>query len=275
MVLKYPGQKRTLARWIVSHFPPGYQNMTYLEPFFGSGSVFFNKERSQVETINDIDSEVFNLFVQIRENAAELVFKLENTPWSREEYALAHETCEDPLERARRFLVRAWFSIGSGARGLKGNGMRFSVSECNGGFPSFYEKLPESIRKTALRLKHGPGHIVQIENGDALRLMARYNQKNVLMYLDPPYLPETRVKKKQYRYEMNSDAHVLLLEKSADSKANIIISGYDNELYKKYLTGWNTDSASVYDEGGNRRTEYIWFNFNNRQFELFKEDETA
>jgi DNA adenine methylase len=275
MILKYPGQKRTLARWIIEHFPIDYQNMTYLEPFFGSGTVFFNKERSLVETINDLDSDVFNLFVQVRENTEELIFKLENTPWSRDDYVLAHEDCDDPIEQARRFIVRAWFSIGSSSRGLKGNGMRFSIKECNGGFPSFYEKLPELIRKTALRLKHSPGHIVQIENIDALRLMTKYNRENVLIYLDPPYVQETRKKKKQYRYEMNSSAHAALLEKAINSKANIIISGYDNELYQKYLVGWNVDSTSVFDEGGNKRTEYLWFNFNNRQFDLFKENEIS
>jgi DNA adenine methylase len=272
MVLKYPGQKETISRWIIGHFPPDYQKMTYLEPFFGSGSVFFNKRRSEVETINDIDNEVHNLFLQIRENTEKLIFKLENTPWSREDYVLAHEECGDHLERARRFLVRAWFSRGSSARGLKGNGMRFSIKECNGGFPSFYEKLPEDLRRTAARLKHSPGHIVQIENADAMRLMAKYDRENVLMYLDPPYMPETRKKKKQYVYEMSAKDHSRLLGIVAASKAKIIISGYDNDLYQKYLTGWNVDTTIMFDEGGNKRTEYLWFNYDAIiQQELFKE----
>jgi DNA adenine methylase len=276
MVLKYPGQKEAISRWIISHFPPGYQSMTYLEPFFGSGSVFFNKKRSVVETVNDIDGEVYNLFLQIRENAEGLIFKLGNTPWGREDYALAHEECEDPLERARRFLVRAWFSIGSSARGLKGNGMRFCIKECNGGFPSFYGKLPDELRKAAARLKHSPGHIVQIENADALRLIAKYDRENVLMYLDPPYLPETRKKKKQYRHEMGADAHARLLEKIIASKAKIIISGYGSDLYQKYLKGWNADSIAAFDEGGNKRTECLWFNYDAVvQQELFKEGKIA
>ena len=274
-VLKYPGQKKTLARWIIEHFPPDYRKMTYLEPFFGSGCVFFAKARSNVETVNDIDSEVFNLFLQIRENPEELIRRLESTPWSREDYMLAHEDCDEPLEQARRFLVRAWFSIGSSARGPKGNGMRFSIKEINGGFPSFYEKLPADIRKAALRLKHTPGHIVQIENADALALISKYNRENVLMYLDPPYVLETRRKRRQYRHEMNGKDHTALLEKTAASKAKIIISGYDNDLYQKYLKGWNVDTTTVFDEGGNKRTEYLWFNYGIIQRELFKEGETA
>lgn len=48
-VTKYPGSKWNLAKWIISHFPPHH---SYLEPFFGSGAVLFNKPRSRIETVN-------------------------------------------------------------------------------------------------------------------------------------------------------------------------------------------------------------------------------
>lgn len=53
-VLKYPGSKWRLAEWIVSLMPP---HKSYLEPFFGSGAVFFKKPPSRIETINDLDDE--------------------------------------------------------------------------------------------------------------------------------------------------------------------------------------------------------------------------
>ncbi|WP_071315236.1 DNA adenine methylase [Anaerobacillus isosaccharinicus] len=55
-ILHYPGSKWSMADWIVSHFP---EHQTYLEPFFGSGA--FSKQRSQLETVNDIDGGVVNL----------------------------------------------------------------------------------------------------------------------------------------------------------------------------------------------------------------------
>jgi DNA adenine methylase len=63
-ILHYPGSKWSMTDWIISHMP---EHQTYLEPFFGSGAVFFNKMPSQVETINDIDSNVVNLFRVIRD----------------------------------------------------------------------------------------------------------------------------------------------------------------------------------------------------------------
>jgi DNA adenine methylase len=67
--MKYPGSKWGSADWIISHFP---EHHSYLEPFFGSGGVFFNKPRSDIETINDLDGEVVNLFRQIRNDPERL-----------------------------------------------------------------------------------------------------------------------------------------------------------------------------------------------------------
>ena len=56
-VLKYPGSKWRIAGEIVARIP---EHHTYLEPFFGSGAVFFSKEPSRIEMINDLDNNVPN-----------------------------------------------------------------------------------------------------------------------------------------------------------------------------------------------------------------------
>ena len=70
-ILKYPGSKWRLAKRIISRFPAHH---SYLEPYFGSGAVLFNKPRSDIETVNDLDSDIANLFgwkndIQGRERA--------------------------------------------------------------------------------------------------------------------------------------------------------------------------------------------------------------
>lgn len=64
-VLKYPGSKWRIAGEIVARIP---EHHTYLEPFFGSGAVFFSKEPSRIEMINDLDNNVPNLFRCIRDD---------------------------------------------------------------------------------------------------------------------------------------------------------------------------------------------------------------
>lgn len=78
-IIRYPGSKWGIANWIISHFPDGYEKMVYLEPFCGSGAVFFNKNPGAVETINDLDSDVVNLFQMLREQPEALKKALELT----------------------------------------------------------------------------------------------------------------------------------------------------------------------------------------------------
>ncbi len=112
-IFRYPGSKWSLADWIIEHFPPEYEKMVYLEPFAGSAAVFFNKRPGAVETINDLDSDIVNLFYVLREMPDELKRVLDLTPYSREEYDKSFEKCDDPLEEARRFVVRTTQAIGA------------------------------------------------------------------------------------------------------------------------------------------------------------------
>jgi len=91
------------------------------------------------------------------------------------------------------------------------------------------------------------------------------------MYLDPPYVLNTRKQKKIYAYEMSDDDHKQLLELIANINANVIISGYDNELYNKHLEKWNKSLKISIDEAGNKRTECLWFNYSLRQIDLFSQ----
>src|SRR5574344_2184345 len=79
--IKWVGSKRQLKKEIVSLFP---QHITYVEPFFGGGSVYFEKEPSKVEVINDYDSNVINFYKVLQSNKDELLNKINNSLISRE-----------------------------------------------------------------------------------------------------------------------------------------------------------------------------------------------
>jgi DNA adenine methylase len=160
-----------MADWIISHFP---EHQTYLEPFFGSGAVLFSKQRSHLETVNDLDGEVVNLFRIIRERPDELAHAIRLTPHSREEYYLSYESTEDELERTRRLIIRLW--QGRGGKTSHRTGWR-SMIEMNGPLPGKeWLKFPEKISAVAERLVG-----VQIENQPALDLIKRYSRQNVLV----------------------------------------------------------------------------------------------
>ena len=82
-VLKYPGSKWNIAGQLVNLIP---EHHSYVEPFFGSGAVLFNKQLSAIETVNDLDSNVVNLFRCIQVDPERLARMVMTTPFSREIY---------------------------------------------------------------------------------------------------------------------------------------------------------------------------------------------
>jgi len=100
------GGKFSHLDWLLTLLPPAHH---YCEPFAGSGAVLLNRAPSPVETYNDLDGEVVNFFRVLREQKDALTEAIGLTPFSREEFGIACLLEPDltPLERARRFYVRA------------------------------------------------------------------------------------------------------------------------------------------------------------------------
>ena len=258
-VFRYPGSKWGLVGWIIAHFPLEYEKMVYLEPFAGSGAVFFNKNPGAVETVNDLDSDIVNLFRVLRDRPDELKRALELTPYSREEYDLAFEPTEDPLEKARRYMVKTTQAIGAKLNSKCGwrNHKQMKI----GGTACKWNGITETIDEAAARLKGSTTNLVQIEHMDALRLIERYNTPDALIYIDPPYVRSSRKSGALYRFEMDDRQHVQLLEIITKSRAKIILSGYQNELYDRYLKGWKTDSTMSQTTSTEMALETIWMNY--------------
>ena len=66
---------------------------------------------------------------------------------------------------------------------------------------------------------------------------------------------------KQYRYEMTDADHERLLKRLLQSKAKIMLSGYESEMYNDYLAGWEKLQFSSCAEHGKPRVETVWMNY--------------
>lgn len=258
-IIRYPGSKWSIAGWIISHFPEGYEKMVYIEPFAGSGAVFFNKNPGAVETINDLDGDVVNLFRVLREQPDELKRALELTPYSREEYDRSFEACDDPLERARRYMVRTTQAIG--AKLDEKCGWRNHKQAKIGGTACKWAGITGTIDAAAARLRGSKTNLVQIEHMDALRLIERYDNPEVLMYLDTPYVRASRKSGRLYRHEMDDEQQRQLLELIVTSRAKIALSGYRSELYDTYLADWHMDSTTTRTTSTQVAEEIVWMNY--------------
>jgi DNA adenine methylase len=248
--LRYTGGKWRLADWIISHFPA---HDCYCEPFCGGASIFFRKEPSKIEVLNDLNGDLVNFFRVLRTRTEDLVREIDLTPFSREEYELAYEPCEDELERARRFYVCCYQSFGSfsGRR----TGWRHMKNWKRGSSITNEWARLKGLHMAAARLKQA-----QIEALPAVQVLQDYDTPRTLFYVDPPYVYKTRSDggRKRYSVEMTDDDHRQLAEVLHHLQGAVILSGYRSDLYAELYRDWTVLSKSTTTNGNSSAMEYLW-----------------
>lgn len=257
-ILRYHGGKWKLADWIISHFP---NHRVYVEPYGGAASVLLQKPRSYAEIYNDLDGELVNLFRVARDSGQQLASVLSLTPFARDEYRLSFEACEDPIEQARRTVIRSMMGFGSNAlcRDIQ-SGFR-SNSNRSGTTPAHdWANYPEALVGIIERLRG-----VVIENRDAMEVCLRHDGLETLHYCDPPYVHDTRSSKVHghhgYNFEMTDEQHCEMAEVLRELKGVVIISGYACDLYDEQLfSDWFRVERAAFADGALDRTEVLWMN---------------
>lgn len=257
-LIRYHGGKFRIADWIISQFP---RHKTYVEPFGGGGSVLLCKEPSQIEVYNDIDDEVVNLFRVLRntQQRQQLEFELYLTPFARSEFYQAYEDTDCPVEKARRMIVRAQMGFGSAGATKGKTGFRMAGGRQKNYELILWDKYPSRLSDFAERLKQ-----VLIENQEASKVINYYDDTDTLFFIDPPYVRSTRAANvSAYQYEMNDTAHIDLLDQINNVKGNVVLSGYDCDLYNTRLSHWKKLTKNVQASGkcgGVSRQECLWVN---------------
>ncbi|HEY4136475.1 MAG TPA: DNA adenine methylase [Alphaproteobacteria bacterium] len=258
--LRWHGGKWVLAPWIIANFPT---HRVYVEPFGGGGSVLLRKARAYAEVYNDLDGEAVNLFRILRapNEAARLIELLRLTPFARAEFEGAYALAEDPVERARRLVIRSFMGFGSdGFNRANKTGFRASSGR-SGTTPAHdWANYPGCLAAVVSRLAG-----VILENKDACAVMAQHDGPSTLHYVDPPYLPETRSMKSSHRFhayvhEMDEAAHGELLGFLRCLKGIVVLSGYPSALYDVALDGWRRIERKALADGARERTEVLWIN---------------
>ena len=251
--ITWHGSKAKLASKILQHFPT---HQTYCEPFGGSAAVLLAKEPSEIEIYNDADRSLVNLFRVVRdsESCAKLQRALENTLYSRAEFELAKEKTDDPVEAARRFVVRQRQSrAGLGVR------WRYSIKDTDAGIASVVRRWRNGI--VGLPAVHKRFRNVQIEADDWRSVLSRYDSADTLFYLDPPFHPST-VLAGSYRHELTRRDHRELVTLLLNVRGMVVLSGYKCATYRPLeRAGWKRVDFDVRGNGSDkqtRRIESLW-----------------
>lgn len=250
--MRYLGGKWRLAPWIISHMP---QHRMYTEAFGGAASVLLRKPRVHAEIYNDLDGEVTNLFRVLRSpvDGRELARQVRLTPFARHEYECAFIPASDPIEQARRTLIKA--AMGHGSNSIqRRTGFRPGHTR-NGQIPAGdWQGLPSALEEIVERLRG-----VIIEERPALDVIHRYDSTTTLHYVDPPYPHSVRGDDSRYRHEMTDAEHGELSEALHSVRGMVIVSGYACELYDSELyVDWQRVECNTHADGGRDRTEVLW-----------------
>lgn len=256
-LLRYHGGKWRLAPWIIANLPP---HRVYVEPYGGAASVLLQKPHSYAEVYNDLDGEIVNLFRVVRERPGEMTRALLWTPFSREDYRLSFEATEDPLERARRTVIRSLMGFGSNSlnKSVK-SGFRSNTYR-SGRTPAHdWGHFPPTIRRVAKRLRS-----VVIENRPALEIIAQHDRPETCFYLDPPYVHDTRSAAMHgahgYAHEMTNAQHEELHTAVRGLRGMVVLSGYRGALYEGLYADWPSVETDTTADGAKPRVEVLWFN---------------
>lgn len=106
------------------------------------------------------------------------------------------------------------------------------------------------------------GFPIQFLESDAIQFLEDYSfDGSEFVYLDPPYLKETRKSRNKYIYECDEKHHEKLIEVIKKMPCSVMISGYMSDLYRSELGSWATMAYITRDRSGDEVQENVWMNY--------------
>jgi len=247
--LAYIGGKNRIAKKIIAIFP---EHTTYVEAFAGGAQVFFRKEPSRVEVLNDLNGDVVNFFRICQSHYQELARYLQFTLVSRQWFTLFESENPDALtdiQRAARFFYLQKNAFAGLVRHRK---YHYSIA----GPPSFNpRRLPELLENAHRRLERA-----QIECSPYSEILDRYDQTTTLFYLDPPYWGRSL-----YRFNFSESDFVELAERLRRLHGKFVLSLNDvppvREIFGDFTLREIDISYTSQKKAGKRFHELLISNF--------------
>ncbi len=227
--ISYYGGKQSIMPELLKNIP---EHDIYIEPFFGGGSLFWAKEPSKSEIINDYNDNVFNFYHVLKNNFDELNQKIKSTIFGRNTYKVAiviytNPTIFNKVERAWAF----WFATNAGFNNAIGDiraDRKTAVRVRN--------KIKAFSREYCKRLE-----TVTLESEDAINLIVNRDHEKAFIYADPPYIGA-----KQGHYAGYNQQHFNeLLKTLSKIKGKFLLSSYPNEELSTYATKNNWSQREI------------------------------
>ncbi len=223
---RYPGGKFYARKLILEHL---VKHSYYAEPFAGGGSIFFAKPKVAHNVLNDVDPELINCYIHIRDNVENLVQLLDGLPASKElhtYYKNEYKPTND-LERAFRwyYLNRTSYS---GIMNLQncywGYGDKYSMQPKN--WPAHLRRCSAKLQGVELTCEDFERTVEQAPDG-------------AFLFVDPPYFNADQDKFYTHSFDKHSHYRLAKLLREQSPRLNFLIT-YDNSPQIRLLYNWAT-----------------------------------
>ncbi len=231
--ISYYGGKQKLATKILSLIP---KHTLYAEPFLGGAAVFFSKQPSEIEVLNDTNRELINFYRVVQNDFVGLEKEIRITLHSRDLHRKASAIYNNPELFTE--IKRAWavwvLSTQSFSSQLDSSfGYDRSTNTTTKKVINNKERFTEQM---AYRLQN-----CQIESADALYIIHSRDAAHSFFYCDPPYFNSDCGHYDGYSEQDFED----LLKSLSAIKGKFLLSSYPSELLSQYnkVNGWYTWSV--------------------------------
>ena len=255
--LTYYGGKQKLLKHILPLIPP---HTLYCEPFFGGGAVFFAKEPSEIEVINDINGNLVNFYSVIKRRFKALKKEILTTLHSREQYEAARHVMAFPsLFTSVKQAWAVWTIANEGYASRLDSSWGFDRKR-NTSAKRLSRKRRHFIQDYSCRLEKA-----EIESVDAILVIESRDTKNSFFYCDPPYVNSHRGHFRGYTEEDFEKLLMLL----GNIKGKFLLSSYPSAILERYSVKhrWHTkvvdqrlDVSAKYQRR-NRKAEILTANY--------------
>jgi DNA adenine methylase len=243
------GGKSRLASQIMARIP---EHTAYVEPFTGGGQVFFHKQPSKIEVLNDLDGELVNFYRVCQSHHEELIrymhFMLLSREWFGRLQRMPPSSLTD-IQRAARYLYLQKVAFGGRVRSQS---YGYFVTSSNRFNPT---KLPKLIEEAHTRIAKA-----QIECGPYEEVLERYDRPTTFFYLDPPYYGI-----KLYRHNLERDDFVTLRDRLREIKGKFLMSLNDTPEVRDIFSCFHIESVgitySIQSKGEREHQELLIRNF--------------
>jgi DNA adenine methylase len=247
-IFSWIGGKRRLAKHIIPEFP---EHECYVEPFCGGAALFFMKEPVSVEVINDVNSDVINLYRVVQHHLEEFVRQFKWLLISRQMYQWLSDTPVETLtdiQKAARFYYLQQMGFGG-----KVDGRTFGTGTTKAPNLNLL-RIEETLSQAHLRLSR-----VFVEHLDWKKCIHKYDRPHTLFYLDPPYW-ETE----GYGVNFPFSEYEAMAEKAKNSQGKVIISINNHPDIRNVFAGFRMKEVNLrYSLNNKSKTsgELIIFNW--------------